>query len=1472
MARLGLAMIVRNEADCLGACLESVRGVFDEIVVVDTGSTDRTKEIASSYGARVLDFTWIDDFAAARNFAFDSANSEWVMWLDADDVLLPESRERLLALKSRLGDADAYLMRYDYAQDGNGRTICHFFRHRILRNTKEARWKYPIHECIQTPKTWKEAMTNIVVTHRRTPEASARDNGRNLRILRKAIEQYPDDQRMRFYFSKELFNDGFIEESVGSFEKYLLGGDWHENVVNAHLLLALAHWKLGQEEKAIDVSMRGIRLDPRWAEFYVTIGQIYYNRSDWPKAISWFELAATRKIPESWGTVLLDNYEWVPWDRLCKCYGETGRLREAYEANEKALAFRPSDPRLLFNREYLSDRIFPGRVAERPVRLSLGGGSKPIPSYRNCDLYEGPRVEERFDQGHVPYPDASVRAIYSEHALEHSASHDAARATIREWARVLRHGGELVLKVPDLDLCCEAFLREEDRAKGPDERWTPKEWFRYTIYGIQRSQGAEPPDGQYHRTGFTKAELQRLLQENGFRIEEIRNYDACGTPAIDLTARQVAQKIKARWLVVGINEDDPSCRIRRVNVHRWLQWKGIDSKMLVRAAYPSEDALFAELRKADVVIVTYWNAEAKRLIERLRRSGVAVAADHNEDVPGQPWRDECLQSANRIVTCSTELSKLRSDLGRTVTIPDSYELPTDPVNYGYEPHGKDGKVRVVWCGMGGNAQNLDPLRPIIQELGMELVVISEWDCADKRWNAKTWLHDMSEADIAICPQREWLQPAKSNTKATQAMALGLPVVASPLRAYREAIEHGRTGFICENFEDWKKYLMLLRDDASLRERMGRAARVEVRKKYFIDAIGEQWLALLDETCRENCSPPKVDIIIPTWNNLSYLKLCVESIRRNTDHPYNIVVVNSGTDDTGRWLQEQPDIIYYNSPVRLHFSAANNAGLRIAKERYVCFLNDDTIVSKGWLSALMHEAMKPGVGAVGPFSNCDKGWLHDETILIEGQELRAGMGIGDVERIVPAIESYRHEKVVTDREWIAFYCTLAPRDVIDRVGILDEKFRSGDEDLDYCRRIKKLGYRIVQSYDSWVFHFGGKTRKKSEDTNHEQHHAEDRANHAYFNEKWKKPIFALYTGPAWERWSPDSIDKGGIGGSETCAVHVARAFAARGYRAFVFSDIGGEEGVYDDVVYSDYRKFPAFAEQNYIDIFVTSRQTDVFSLPIRAGYKICWVHDIWLSSDPSYDVKRDLVDKYYVLSPWHRDFFVQHHRIAPDQVVVTRDGVDLSRFNDAPARERGRMIYSSSPDRGLDVLLELFPKIRKEVPEATLHVYYGFKNWEAAIERRNDPRQVEWMRRIKAALCQPGVTFHDRIGQRELAQEIMRSDLWCFPTFFTETFCITAAEMMAGGVPIVTSDLAALSTTVGDAGILIPGDSRSDRYQSLFLEESVRMLKDRKRWEEYSARGKAKVQTYRWNTIADEWIAAIRADTAERKGMKMEVTR
>jgi len=854
MNTLSLCMIVKNEEKNLEQCLKSVSGIMDEIIIIDTGSTDKTKQIAENFGAKIFDFEWIDNFSIARNFSFSKATCEYVMWLDGDDIILPEDKEKILTLKQNLTVADAYLMAYSYAQDENGSCCVKNFRHRIIRRGI-SRWQYPIHECMTFVPGTREMVTDIWVIHRRGGADVAKTKGRNIRILKKAIVEHPEDIRLKYYYAKELHHEGMFKECIEAFDKYYKGlVGWRDDQINGRWYQAMAYWQLGQEEQAINTCMLGIRLDPRFAEFYVIIGQIHYNHERWNEAIPWFELAGKCPVPAVLGTTMEENYTYTPQDRLCKAYSMVGRIIEANIANEKALTYRPQDTRYLYNREFLRNIMFPGRVWERPIRLSLGSGGKPTPSYRNVDINTCPNVEEVFDQSKIPYPNAYIHAIHSEHSLEHSAGHTGAEETIKEWARVLRHGGDLWLKVPDLEECCKQLCLAEDREAKEGERFGPRDWFKYTIYGIQDITKNPHPESQYHRTGFTKASIKRLLEKYGFRVNKIESYDGWGTPSIEVRATQVKQPIKVCWLIPGmVDENYGSIRIRRLNVHKWLCTHGIDSKII--SDYQNNKDLWQTIKYADVVIFTSFGDFEKKLIQRLRQSQISVVFDHCEALFDLPYQNECFGAANMITCCSTALAEQSKYFGRTTVIFDAYE--EGPIKTSYE---NKGKLKVISCQMGGNAEEaIVALKPIVEKLGMEFITISEWEKHEGQppgqhvqWKRETWLQELSKADIAVVISRYWLQPCKSNGRATQAMALGLPTLVSPLKAYQEIVAHGENAFICDSPENWEKHLRLLRDSPDLRRKIGIAARKSVVEKYSMDAIGKLFVELFEELCLENC--------------------------------------------------------------------------------------------------------------------------------------------------------------------------------------------------------------------------------------------------------------------------------------------------------------------------------------------------------------------------------------------------------------------------------------------------------------------------------------------------------------------------------------------------------------------------------------------------------------------------------------------
>ncbi|MDF2608508.1 MAG: glycosyltransferase [Bacillales bacterium] len=171
MCTISLCMIVKNEEEVLNQCLSSIREVCDEIIIVDTGSTDKTKEIAKLFADKIIDFEWVDDFSAARNFAFSHASMDYILWIDGDDIVLKKDLEKFKTLKRNLNPSiDAVSMIYVVDYDDDGNPTFSFRRNRLVKREKNFKWVGPVHEYLDVGGNIYSS--DIVITHRKKDKSS----------------------------------------------------------------------------------------------------------------------------------------------------------------------------------------------------------------------------------------------------------------------------------------------------------------------------------------------------------------------------------------------------------------------------------------------------------------------------------------------------------------------------------------------------------------------------------------------------------------------------------------------------------------------------------------------------------------------------------------------------------------------------------------------------------------------------------------------------------------------------------------------------------------------------------------------------------------------------------------------------------------------------------------------------------------------------------------------------------------------------------------------------------------------------------------------------------------------------------------------------------------------------------------------------------------------------------------------------
>jgi glycosyltransferase involved in cell wall biosynthesis len=351
---IGLALIVRNEAKSLPRLLESVAGAFDQVVLVDTGSKDKTVDIFRQWaeaqdlaqGFRVEHFDWVDDFAAARAYADSLLVTDWTCWADADDVIRGAEKLRMLAAEAQ-PELLGYVAGYDYAQDEHGNCCCHLRRERLVRRGAGT-WQGRVHEAQSIPGLLSDVPAEVVEWVHRRDVGAPDSNKRNRRILRAWLEEEPDNARVLGYLGTEELARGKPKLAVRYFRRYLkLKTGWDEERAQIHRKYAIA---LAYEERyreAIALAFQAIELLPAWPDSYLTLAECYHQLGEWPKAEQWAREVLRLGTPQ---TLLIINpldYILTPRLVLASALGGQMRIDEAIEVGEEALQMAPDHPQLL---------------------------------------------------------------------------------------------------------------------------------------------------------------------------------------------------------------------------------------------------------------------------------------------------------------------------------------------------------------------------------------------------------------------------------------------------------------------------------------------------------------------------------------------------------------------------------------------------------------------------------------------------------------------------------------------------------------------------------------------------------------------------------------------------------------------------------------------------------------------------------------------------------------------------------------------------------------------------------------------------------------------------------------------------------------------------------------------------------------------------------------------------------------------
>ncbi len=332
MKTFSLCMIVKNEEKVLKRCLDSLKGLFEEIIIVDTGSTDNTEKIAAEYTDKIYHFEWIDDFAAARNYAMSLATCDYIYMADADEILDEENRNKFLILKEALVD-EIEIVQMQYANQMDNSTVYNFdceYRAKLYKRVRNFTFIDPVHEVVRTEPLVYDS--DIVIIHK--PEGM--HGSRDIRIFEKTIkEKHTLSKRLITMYAKELLICATDEQLLNAYD-FFIGmatepeGYESEDLRVAYIVLARIALAKDDCELLMTYALKEVA-SPGSSEVCSILGNFYEKHGNYNEARLWYYNAAFETQP-----VLSVKYkDDIPFEgliRICE------RLNEHEEAsNYKAL-------------------------------------------------------------------------------------------------------------------------------------------------------------------------------------------------------------------------------------------------------------------------------------------------------------------------------------------------------------------------------------------------------------------------------------------------------------------------------------------------------------------------------------------------------------------------------------------------------------------------------------------------------------------------------------------------------------------------------------------------------------------------------------------------------------------------------------------------------------------------------------------------------------------------------------------------------------------------------------------------------------------------------------------------------------------------------------------------------------------------------------------------------------------------------
>jgi glycosyltransferase involved in cell wall biosynthesis len=398
-------------------------------------------------------------------------------------------------------------------------------------------------------------------------------------------------------------------------------------------------------------------------------------------------------------------------------------------------------------------------------------------------------------------------------------------------------------------------------------------------------------------------------------------------------------------------------------------------------------------------------------------------------------------------------------------------------------------------------------------------------------------------------------------------------------------------------------------------------------------------------------------------------------------------------------------------------------------------------------------------------------------------------------------------------------------------------------------------------------------------------------------------FIFVSERTFEPWDWTNPEKQGIGGSETSHIEMAQRLARRGHEVISYAPLDGPETFLMDPACVEWRPIEQFLEGGragitYPVVYVIYRAPHLVDL-LPAG-AIAWL----ICQDTDYTRRDNLLSLERALrftrivtlcgaqaAAMRRRLPELDNRPAHEppggEIIVSSNGIKsetierIEKHLRTPAeaflkpidRNPLRMIYASSPDRGLENLLPIFERVREIVPGAELHVCYGFNNIDRVVERYGAAARpvVEQRARLLSEMERLGVHHYGRLGQTELLAHWLRSAVWCHPSNFTETSCITCMDAQACGAVPVTTPIWAIAENV-EHGVFIEGDVRTDAVRARYVHAVAELLLNPHLAEQHRAPMMPWARRrFDWENFVDQWHGWANRDASRAAAANYPIT-